>query len=302
MLHLKDGDPNPLTKTTLTDEGFLEKELQDWIVTRPSELLKGELLLIGREVTIKGLGDAIDVLAIDPDGNLVIIELKRGSLKDPVDFQSLKYASFTAHWDYDQLQNQFEKFRNSSGHHIHDPEASFQEILDDFCNEEYELNQDQRIVLVGEDLRERLHLLIQWLAKRNVDVSVIIVELLTDGEEYYIDTEQKIPIPDSSSPKVDPDTSEEPWKVDGRSWHLEEKTDDNTSELLLDLVTTIQDLEFLEGPRWRQKLYVAFRIGRKNSVLLETQRTQIHLQIFDVDPNQIDITKLANRLNMESLS
>lgn len=299
MLHLKDGNPESLTKTTLTEAGFIERDLHDWIEKTPSEILKDELLLIGSGVTVKGLGDEIDVLAIDPDGNLVIIELKRGPLKDPVDFQSLKYAAYAAHWDYDQLQNQFEKFRDSSGEQIHNSDESFQEVLDDFCNEDYELNQDQRIVLVGEDLRERLHLLIEWLANRNVDVSVIMVELQTDGEEYYLDTKQKIPIPETSSPKVAPDTSQEPWKANGKEWHLEERTNQPTGDLLLELVTAIQDIDYLEGPRWQQKLYVSFRIGRKNRVLLETQTEQIHLRVFDVDPGTLDKTQIAERLEMD---
>lgn len=254
MLKISDGDPDPLEPTQLSQEGFREQDLQDWIIERPTELLKDELLLLGREVTVAGLGDAIDVLAIDPDGNLVIIELKRGSLKDPVDFQSLKYAGFAAHWDYDQLKAQFESFRDSAGNNIFDSDASFQETLEEFCNDEYELNQDQRIVLVGEDLRERLHILVTWLADREVDLTVILVELLTDGDRYYVDTDQKIPIPDAQPPSVDPTTEDKPWKADGRGWHLQERTNDATGEVLVELVSAIQDLDYLEGPRWQQKL------------------------------------------------
>lgn len=300
MLRLQDGDPNPLESTRLSEEGFREEDLQEWIIERPTELLRDELLLIGREVTVQGLGDAIDLLAIDPDGNLVVIELKRGSLKDPVDFQSLKYAAFTAHWDYDTLKDQFETFRSAAGSHLYDPDITFQDLLDEFCNEDYSINQDQRIVLVGEDIRERLHLIIQWLADRDIDVTVVTVALLTDGDEYYIDSEQKIPVPETTLPEVNPDTSDKPWEADGRAWHMEEITNDETGLLLEDLVSTIQDLEILDGPRWGQKLYVSFRIGRKNRILLRTQTEQIHLQIYDIDPSSVDVTELAARLNVDA--
>ncbi len=299
MFRLEDGDIDPLKSTRLSDEGFHERDLQEWIIERPAELLKGEFLLIGREVTVKGLGDAIDLLAIDPDGNLVVIELKRGSLKDPVDFQSLKYAAYTAHWDYDHLKHQFETFRSAAGRHLFDSDTPFQDELDEFCNEEYSINQDQRIVLVGEDIRDRLHLIVRWLADRDVDVTVITVELLTDGERYFLDTEQAIPVPETSPPEVDPDTSDKPWEADGRAWHMEETTNDETGALLEELVSAIQDVEVLDGPRWGQKLYVSFRIGRKNRVLLRTQTEQIHLQIYDIDPSLVEETELAERLNVE---
>lgn len=298
MLRLRDGDPDPLESTRLADEDFREADLQEWIIERPTDLLKDEFLLIGQEVTVKGLGDAIDLLALDPDGNLVIIELKRGSLQDPVDFQSLKYAAYTAHWDYEHLKSQFETFRSAAGSHLFDPETSFQDALDDFCNEDYSINQDQRIVLVGEDIRERLHLIVRWLADRDVDVTVVTVALLTDGDRYYLDSEQAIPVPETSPPEFDPDTSDKPWEADGRAWHLEEITNDETGTLLESLVSAIQDVDALDGPRWGQKLYVAFRIGRKNRLLLRTQTEQLHVQVYDIDPATVEKAALADRVNV----
>lgn len=298
MLQLVDGHPDPLESASLSEEGFHEEDLREWIIERPNELLKTELLLIGREVSVKGLGDAIDVLAIDPDGNLVIIELKRGALKDPVDFQSLKYAAYTANWDYEELKAQFETFRRGAGSHLYEENASFQDELDEFCNEEYTINQDQRIVLVGEGIRDRLHLVVRWLADRSVDVVVITVDLLTDGETYYLDSEQRIPVVEASPPEFDPDTSDKPWEADGRAWHLEEITNEATGSLLEELVATIQEIEVLEGPRWAQKLYVSFRIGRKNRVLLLTQKEQIHVRIYDIDPEEVDVDAIVERLDV----
>lgn len=300
MLHIRDGETETLELTSLSGAGFREADLQEWIIQSPIELLKTELLLIGKEVTVQGLRDAIDLLAIDPDGNIVIIELKRGSLKDPVDFQGLKYAAYTAHWDYDQLKEQFEAFRGGAGNHLFEDDSSFQDELDEFCNEDYTINQDQRIVLVGEDIRDRLELIVRWLADRSVDVAVITMNLLTDGERHFIDSEQKIPVPQAAPPEVNPDTSDKPWEADGRAWHLEEITNDSTGALLEELASAIKEIEILDGPRWGQKLYVAFRIGRKNRVLLRTQKEQIHLRIYDIEPANVDIDEIANRLELSA--
>ncbi|MEE4119046.1 MAG: hypothetical protein V2I65_08525 [Paracoccaceae bacterium] len=52
-----------------------EQMLEDMIVAQP-RILSSEWMLIGRQVDT-GLGGRIDLLAIAPDGTLVLVELKR---------------------------------------------------------------------------------------------------------------------------------------------------------------------------------------------------------------------------------
>ena len=60
-----------------------EKELEELIKKRPALLDQDALLLIGQQVFIPDVNDRIDLLAIDTDGRSVIIEVKRGVVKDP---------------------------------------------------------------------------------------------------------------------------------------------------------------------------------------------------------------------------
>ncbi len=76
------------------NSSFLRNEsmLQDWIADKP-ELLGLDILVIGREVPTGG-GGRIDILAIDREGNLYIVELKRDRTPRDVVAQVLDYASW----------------------------------------------------------------------------------------------------------------------------------------------------------------------------------------------------------------
>jgi hypothetical protein len=82
--------------------------------------------------------------------------------------------------------------------------------------------------------------------------------------------------------------SDKPWEVDGKRWHLEERTSEDTAALVQDLVDGISKLEALEGPRWTQKIYIAFRIEGTNRVLLRTRTNSVRVDIHDFDIDDQD--------------
>jgi len=80
--------PQPLAESSLVKEQLLE----DMIVAAP-RMLSDEWMLIGRQEDT-GLGGRIDLLAIAPDGSLVLIEIKRDRTPREVVAQALDYASW----------------------------------------------------------------------------------------------------------------------------------------------------------------------------------------------------------------
>ena len=69
--------PVKVSQTKPKEAKLLEENLENWVITDPS-LLGEPLLIIGRQVMIPEVKDRLDVLALDPQGNTVVIELKRG--------------------------------------------------------------------------------------------------------------------------------------------------------------------------------------------------------------------------------
>jgi RecB family endonuclease NucS len=91
-----DQKPMELCESTLATERLRE----DMIVAEP-RVLSDEWMLIGRQVDT-GFGGIIDLLAIAPDGSLVLIELKRDRTPREVVAQAPDYACWV------------EKFNNES--------------------------------------------------------------------------------------------------------------------------------------------------------------------------------------------
>lgn len=76
----------------LTGSQLGEKRLEDMIVEQP-EILSSDWMLIARQVKTE-FGGIIDLLAVAPDGSLVLIEIKRGLTPRDVVAQALDYASW----------------------------------------------------------------------------------------------------------------------------------------------------------------------------------------------------------------
>ena len=121
-----------------------EKLLEDMIVAQPL-LLSDAWMLIGRQERT-GQGGIIDLLAIAPDGSLVLIELKRDRTPRDVVAQALDYASWVEALQPEDIAAIYRRFK--VGQSLSDDfKARFGQPLD-----EETLNQSHQIVIVAAQL------------------------------------------------------------------------------------------------------------------------------------------------------
>lgn len=108
------------TPITLAEAGLREREhLQEWVLANP-EMLGGSLLVVTSEcdrwASVRGRErDRLDVLALDPDGHLVVVELKRDEAPDTVEMQALKYAAFCSQFTPETLIEEFRAWHRRGG-------------------------------------------------------------------------------------------------------------------------------------------------------------------------------------------
>lgn len=290
----------PVRETKFKDEKLLEEHLEDWIAGR-SQLLGEPLLIFGRQVLIPDTKDRLDLLAVDPHGMIVVVELKRGHIKDPVDIQSLRYASYLAKWRFEDFENVARNYFGKVG----DPEFNFNDEFESFCSESGvdeipDLNQDQRIIIVGAAVREKLGSVALWLRDHNVDIKLIEVTAYKEGDTVLIEPSTIIPMPvnrfvDVGKPGA---AGQQPWGSDGRAWHLERRCGPKTKEIMLTLDQLLQDEFEIEGPRWNQKYYVAYPVNGYNWLCVNTKPRSLVLD-FIVKAGVFKTDALAKQLGVE---
>lgn len=293
--------PIKVSETKLKQEKLLEENLEEWIIADP--MLLGEpLLIIGRQVMIPDIKDRLDILALDPQGNSVIIELKRGKLKDPVDMQALRYASYISKWRFEDFENQARIHLGKQG----DPEFNFNELYEQFCSESGidevpDLNSDQRMIIVGSEVKDKLGSVALWLRDHNIDIKVIEVEIYLEGDMLFVQPHVIVPLPVSrfqETGRISRGDISQPWITEGKNWHLYKRCSPTTREMLLKLDDLIRDNFDVEGPRWNQKGYVAYRVGNNNWLAIDTHSSTLILN-FLAKAGVFKQADLARRLGIK---
>lgn len=166
--------PQPLTEGRLPSERMLE----DMIVSAP-RILSDEWMLIGRQERT-GSARIIDLLAIAPDGALVLIELKRERTPREVVAQAIDCAVWVEELEAEDIAAIYGRF--APGRDLGaDFFARFGQRLD-----EDTLNDSHQIVIVASSLDESSERIVNYLNKRDIAINVLCFQVFQAGEQLLL--------------------------------------------------------------------------------------------------------------------
>ncbi|MBD0377455.1 MAG: hypothetical protein ICV51_17725 [Flavisolibacter sp.] len=294
-----DNKAEKVAATKLKNEQLLEKHLEDWVADKP-EIPGESLLIIGRQIIIPEVKDRLDLLALDPNGNAVIIELKRGKISDPIDMQALRYASYISKWKFEDFENQAKAYLSNGG------DFNFNEEFENFCiqsgmDEIPDINHNQRIIIAGSEVKDKLGSVALWLYERNIDIKVIEINSYKESDALLIQPRTIIPLAVnkfSEVGKANKGDISKPWLASGKSWHLEKRMKPKTKDIFLQLDSIIKDNLTVEGPNFDQKFYISYLHGNYIWLSVRTHANVLALQ-FTVKANSMDKSQIAKQLNIE---
>ncbi len=166
--------PEALTESSLAQEQVLE----EMIVASP-RLLSDDWMLIGRQEDT-GFGGRIDLLAIAPDGSLVLIELKRNRTPREVVAQAIDYASWIENLRADEIAAIYQRF--APGRRL---ENDFQQRFG-FGLKEDTLNQSHEIVIVAASLDDSSERIVNYLSQRSIAINVLCFQIFILGGDQLL--------------------------------------------------------------------------------------------------------------------
>lgn len=155
-----------------------EQRLEDLIESDPSVL--GEpLLIIGRQVPTSH-GKYVDLLAVDGDGALHVLELKRHRTPRDVVAQALDYGSWVQTLEYEDVLDIYRAYRPGDA-----LEVAFDDRFGIPLPEE--LNTGHYLTIVASSLDPESERIVSYLAATyDVPINAVFFRYFTDGDREYV--------------------------------------------------------------------------------------------------------------------
>jgi hypothetical protein len=188
----------PAAKTTLE----MEAHLECWLENSPWAIAQEPLLIIGRQTSAYQEETSTifpDLLGLDKEGNIVIIELKKGRTPREVIAQLLEYAAWANDLSDEKISDIFTVY-NGSGNEK-SLEKSFIETFetDDFPS----LNQRLRLFIAAEEITPSVSKVCRFLRQvHGVDITCLQFDIFqTEGGEVLVNSEAIVGLEDIVTPK-----------------------------------------------------------------------------------------------------
>ncbi|MFT4639532.1 MAG: hypothetical protein ACI8T1_002857 [Verrucomicrobiales bacterium] len=159
-----------------------------------------ELLIIQKEFDgFDETRERLDLLALDKNGNLVLIENKLDDSGKDVVWQSLKYASYCSSLKKADIERIFQGYLNryQGGGNARELICEFLEA-EDFSDVILNSGTEQRIKLVAANFRKEVTSTVLWLLQYNLQIQCYKATPFQHGENLFLNFEQIIPTPEAA--------------------------------------------------------------------------------------------------------
>jgi len=207
--------PDKMEELTLQALGVTEAVLEEFVRKNIGLLFpEGETLLVVGQQIRNQQGGRSDLVAVDGDGNIVLIELKRDAAdmaarKEAFEFQAIRYAAnYALLANTEDLVNQLfasyvsshlvefkSRYPNLTG--LTASEIAAREIADFLAanKADKDFNRSQVIVLIASSFDPQTLSACAWLAKSGIDIRCISITPLKYAQQLFLSVERIIPPP-----------------------------------------------------------------------------------------------------------
>ena len=188
----------PLDQTSFEREGILERQgIQARLRDRPEVLEEGLYILAEEFSSWDESSRRIDLLALDREGRLVVVELKRSDQDSFMDLQAVRYAAMVAGMTLEQAVGAHQNYLSQRGFDPADAASRIQQQLSGDDTEAAIDSRNPRVILVSADFSKELTTSVLWLNEIGMAVTCVKLELYRAGNDLYLEGNRVIPLPEA---------------------------------------------------------------------------------------------------------
>ncbi|WP_135851110.1 PDDEXK family nuclease [Halorussus salinus] len=209
VYHVDGKRVTALDPTSFDSLDLTEADIEEWIIETPSILGEDLLVVASQYAKFDRAAERPDVLALDPDGKLVVIEVKRDRADKTTDLQAIKYASYCSTISAEELQQDYRAFWNKR--RDEDDQLTPEKVgerFTEFLGEDIVLTEDgyadfvlddrPRILLAAGGFGPEITTPVVWLEREyGMDITCIELDVHQRDEEVFVSARQVLPIPEA---------------------------------------------------------------------------------------------------------
>ncbi len=179
-----------------------EERLEEILEARIEILGLGNLFQIGRQV-ITDFGKRIDLLAIDGQGDLHVIELKKDRTPRGVVAQALEYGFWVQNLSFEAIRELYAKH-----HEGEDFDSAFTSHFEADIPEA--VNTSHQLVVVATGMDTSTEQIVEYVRGYGVPINVLFFEYLNDGDREYL-ARSWLTDPELETPSGGSGKKQAPW-------------------------------------------------------------------------------------------
>jgi hypothetical protein len=155
-----------------------EERLEDILDRRIEILGLGDLFLIGRQV-ITEFGKRVDLLAMDAQGDLYVVELKKDRTPRDVVAQTLEYGFWVRVLSFESIRELYAKH-----HEGEDFDSAFTSYFEADLPEA--INTSHQLLVVATGMDSSTEQIVDYVREYGVPINVLFFEYVTDDDREYL--------------------------------------------------------------------------------------------------------------------
>jgi hypothetical protein len=209
VYHIDGTGVEALDPTSFEALDKTESDIEEWIIETPAILGEDLLVVASQYAQFDRTTERPDVLALDPDGKLVVVELKRDRADATTDLQAIKYASYCSTISAEELQQDYRAFWNDR--RSDDDQLTPEEVGErfvEFLGEEvatteegyadFVLDDRPRILLAAGSFGPEITTPVVWLEREyGMDITCVELEVYQRDDEVFVSSRRVLPIPEA---------------------------------------------------------------------------------------------------------